>query len=558
MMDFDGHCQAVARRFIQSVMVVDDQADLSRPMTPSGPLEVIKPNLRSIQAREDEAVPAEAAPSTAEPTPAEVSHSLDGMRLTRSFAKLGVACSIYRPELIDGDQEIDDTVKVARHADVVVLDWRLGKDSNKAREIVKRILSQDATENGRLRLIAIYTGEVGLAKLRDSLGDQLAEAGFPLESSGARGPVALTKGPLRIVFINKAHAGAPLNEPGVGEGALPDKLVAEFAEMSRGIMPTVALGAITEVRNSTHHVLAKFHAGLDGALATHRALQPSPEDAEAYVANLVAEELRSVIEANEVGAKHAGIEVFKAWITYRAGQGLTFGTAPGATRVLAPAAAGAYLEVGSSQQLSLMPKLGLKKNELADGTSFVFHADQTAAAAANLEFSRMAVLKREAYGLSSLPEGWLPTLTLGSVVMRDGVTGGVFVCTQPVCDAVRVPKSRRFPLLPLNAPSGDPPSFSLVLKLRDSSQKTYDPDHHQYSLEQVIFSGDPVTKTVIAALESGRYLFRADDGTCFEWLADLRDSVALRLVQRSSGQAGRVGLDEYEWLRIKGGKEAKD
>jgi hypothetical protein len=552
--NFDHYCQGVAKNFIQSVMVVDDQADLKDRIAPEPVPTVAVPKLRSLSpARVD---PSGQEPAGSEAEREEISHGLDGMQLTRSFAKLGVACSIYRPEQIDGTEEIDDTVRVARHADVVVLDWRLGSDANKAKEIVIKILEQDARENGRHRLIAIYTGEVGLDRLRTDLAAKLAESGIEVDSTGTSGPVALKRRSLRIVFINKNHAGVPINEPGVGESDLPGRLVEEFAEMSRGIMPSVALGSITAIRNSTHHVLAKFHAGLDGALATHRALIENPEDAEIYAADLVAEELRTILEVMRVGAANAGMEVFESWVAYLSETGHRFRVSAEATDALQPATAIKLLRTGTpgheEVRNTLKPPPG--KDKFTAATPHLFHADAATAEKVNLEFARLDALKREAYGTSVIPAEWEPTLTLGTIVMDASQPDRLYACIQPVCDAVRVPEMRRFPMVPLRVVEGAKP-FSFVLKLKDGKHLCVEPDHHPYNIEHFVFDIDAGSKTVRGHRDdSARYLFKASDNQIFEWLADLKGFLALRLIQRSAGQVDRVGLDQYEWLRSKGGK----
>ncbi len=368
-MSFEAFCEGVARNFIQTVIVVDDRARLTELVPLPPPTNIMVPPGRTFATRPpDEREPTDATdPVPATPLPAAPSHELNGMRLTRSFAKLGVTCGIYVPEQADSNEaeDVDDTVAMARHADVVVLDWQLGSDSNKARKIIRRILAQDGEENGRLRLIAVYTGEINLPTLREQVRLELLEAGIDIQSTDVDGSVALRGPSLKIVFLNKDRPGLPLGSPGLDETSLPSRLVTEFAEMSRGIMPAVALGSITAIRNSTHHVLAKFHARLDGALATHRVLIDNPEDAEIYAADLVAEELRTILEVTGVGAANAGIEVFENWVTYLAGTGHKFLVSASATDGLTPSSATKLLKSGVSgheeARNSLKPVLGKDK-----------------------------------------------------------------------------------------------------------------------------------------------------------------------------------------------------
>lgn len=556
-MNFDTFCEDVARRFVQTVMVVDDRARLSPPEAMPSPPDIRLPGGRGFApGRSGTGGTAASGSGPSVASAPEESHGLDGLRLTRSFARLGAACSIYVPEtneLSDGD-DVRDTVAVARHADVVVLDWKLGSTSNKARAIIRRMLDGDTAEGGRLRLIAVYTGETGLPAIRDTVRQELDVAGVAVEASDIGGAVALVGRSLRIVFVNKVHAATPIGTPGVDESALPETLVTEFARMARGIMPAVALGSIAAVREASHHVLAKFHAELDGALAAHRALLATPEDAETYATDLVAEELRAFLEATGVGPAHAGIEVFGSWVTALEASGHKFVPSPETTQGLAAAGVQNLLRLGKEGHKEAAaafrpPRSAGKLHEFATA---LFYADPASAEAANLEFSRMAALKREAYGGRYAPDRWIPTLTLGTILVLRDDPERFFACIQPVCDAVRLTNSRRFPLVPLG-PRSSAERFSLVVKIRHDTDVRLEPDYHPHALLHESFAADPLTRTVRAKWAFGRFVFETEAGALYEWLGDLRASVAQRLVQRSAGQVDRVGLDEYEWLRLKGG-----
>ena len=444
---------------------------------------------------------------------------------------------------------------MARHADVVVIDWRLGRNSEKARRIIRRIIAEDAKENGRLRLIAVYTGETGLEGLRDQVLEDLKSEGVQAAPTDLPGPVAIRNGPLKIVFLNKQHAGVPVGSTPVSEEALPAKLVEEFAEMSRGIMPAVALGSITAVRASTHHILAKFHPGLDGALAAHRILSTHPEDAETYVTGLLAEELAAVLETSGVGGSHASIDVLKKWVSGLEANGFPFHAADGQKQGIGGTVAVDLLKLGAGGHekwsTSTNPPIG--KKTVADAAARIFYKDAGAAERANLEFSRMAALKREAYGSSSPPSGWLPTLTLGGVIAALDDPGVIYACIQPVCDAVRISDKRRFPLVPLLKNDAN---FSIVLQRQDGAMVRLEPDHSPHQIQHIEFGAATSSRTVRARQDGPRYLFDAADGRCFEWLADLKGFIALRLIQRSAGQVDRVGLDEFEWLRKKAKKSS--
>ena len=123
-------------------------------------------------------------------------------------------CGVYRPD--SGDEPVGLATKAAQHADIVIIDWFLdaSRTGGKAKDIVKSILRRDSSEHGRLRLLAIYTGEGNLAALADDLLSEIEKdeailkgGGFGRSASG----VALVRSDAKICFLNKADApgGSP-------------------------------------------------------------------------------------------------------------------------------------------------------------------------------------------------------------------------------------------------------------------------------------------------------------------------------------------------------------
>ena len=52
---------------------------------------------------------------------------------------------------------------------------------------------------------------------------------------------------------------------------LPERLVQDFAAMTEGLLPGIALTSLTAVREGAHRVLDQFCADLDPAFLAHRA-----------------------------------------------------------------------------------------------------------------------------------------------------------------------------------------------------------------------------------------------------------------------------------------------
>ena len=126
------------------------------------------------------------------------------------------------------------------------------------------------------------------------------------------------KGPVRIAVFGKEHTPVPsedtcLTDRIVDISELPNRLIYEFAEMTTGLLPNVAIAGLSEIRAQTHRLLTKFSSSLDPAYLGHRLLIPHPSDAEEEVVAMLVAEVLSILEHGEV-AKQAGIDSIRAWI----------------------------------------------------------------------------------------------------------------------------------------------------------------------------------------------------------------------------------------------------
>ena len=145
MNKLDDHCTKIAKRFLLTALVVDDEAHIqdSRSSTPS---------LLQTPDRRTQTEVSEEMSDTMETNV----HSLDAQALVDSFAKYGIICAVMAPR--ENDLLAANTItSAAKRADMVIFDWKFyDDDGEKALEFLTKLLEGD--EAGRLRLIAIYTG----------------------------------------------------------------------------------------------------------------------------------------------------------------------------------------------------------------------------------------------------------------------------------------------------------------------------------------------------------------------------------------------------------------
>ena len=220
-------------------------------------------------------------------------------------------------------------MEVMRQADIVVLDWLLKDgDSRYALSLLRDLVAGEIGRNA-LRLVAVYTGEARLEDICASVVTVLRDTG--LEPVKNEIGTAITYRHGRVVLYAKSNVNLaePLMERSVAEGDLPGRLVADFATMTEGLLPSIALASLTAVREGAHMLLDQFGADLDPAFLAHRACISNPDDAERQFVNHVAEELRGLMDNALAAESPAGAEAVEGWVRRKGGRGLHASCSPG-------------------------------------------------------------------------------------------------------------------------------------------------------------------------------------------------------------------------------------
>lgn len=542
---------AAAQDFAHTMIVVDDEA--WKP-TPGGAIP--RPGLRP--------------PRRGRPAPAAdagqqelflIRHALDTESLVDAALKLGLICSVVRPPKRKSIKA--QVVLAAKRADIVCLDWELHEDGgDSATKIIMEIARSDEERNGRLRLIAIYTGDTSNNLILEKIFDAFSKSyrdrfGLKRDAIGIE-----SNHGLRIVCLFKAH-GVPLadarRERQVKEADLPKRLQEEFARLAGGLLSNVALATIASIRDATHHVLANVAAPMDGPYFHHRSLLPMVGDAEEYSVDVVLSDLKSEVDKRGVAQRYAGPDSIAARIREIAG-----GTATLPLRYSAGNSA-AVFNVDLDDAIRLVTDgctIGHAKIQTANKPSLkAFKRDLSSLfakdiATAHAEMRKFAVLT----GVRSHPGSYLyksgkkfPQLGLGSVVRNK--KGNYYLCLQASCDSVRVKKRAAFLFIPLNK-SDDSPEH--VVPVLGKSEKVEwiglaAPETAYAESLSVPFDPDAKTETVLAKkVKGGRlYFFKAADGEQFRWIADLKQRRALRTALKLGQSMGRLGFDEFEPFRQK-------
>ena len=529
---FTQFSREVVANFLQTVVVLDDGAYMD-PDEEIG--EVVEPN-------EDESVPEEAEVDAAEPAPAvAVEHSanaLDAQALITSFAERGLVCGVLLPWK-DGDPA-EATVLASRRADIVILDWQLGDEGEKATGIIQALLEQDAASGGRLRLVVVYTAKPDLEPIRDAVA---MVATSLTATDGLNGALALKGGHTRIVFISKGKTSDIAKT--VSESDLAERLITEFVELGSGVLANVALGGIAAVRDETHNVLARFHPGLDAPFLTHRILLVTPDDAEGYAVDLLTSEFQSILHRRNLGRTHAGPEVIGAALKEIIDGGGQFRLMSQKNSDNAPVALTAdqlmkLIENGPKGLAEIQGVNAGGANSLAERI-YLLRAETVAAGlATHREFARVSANSRER---ATAPPEWRARLDLGSVVRRGD---DYFVCIQPSCDALRLTEPTQFIFASLHK---DEAAFDLVVQDLADAEVCLKLGPKASNIMTATFAPDGASKVVLSSPCNEGGAFASSAGETFAWVCDLRTSIALRFSHRIANDLSRIGLDEFEWQR---------
>lgn len=503
--------ESVAARFLQTVVVLDDEAtyNVQDAIAPEG---IVEPTFDDPQ-RSSLAV-----------VPQHASHSLNAKRLTDSFADKGLICSVLVPQ---NQEELGQEVKASsRRADIVILDWTIhGKKGEMTKRLIKEIIHSDNFEANRFRLIIVYTAEPDLSYITSDIADSLE---FTPSSD-----TTISHRSTRIRVLSKQE---------IPEDELPKTVIGEFARMIVGILPLVALSGITAVRDNTYRLLGRFHRDLDPAYLSHRMLSPNPMETELQLEAALSSEFRALVEDCQVGDT-AGVDTIRHWIEDFSA------SLPNLVATLHP-----HRQDDKHNLSDFVVDLvrdgvdrhksrhGVKSQTAKMGLTTAFTSGHVDPTNADQEFAALLSLK---HSYSPHPRLWL-----GSVVrVRDGEESPVYwLCVQPRCDSVNLEGVTSFAFLRLLDKSEKSNSSNPCVIRDGSSFETLMVSKKAGDLRCYEFEPGE-TRDVVAKGEQGDFKFYSTAHT-FDWVCELKDEYAQRAVTELFAWNSRIGTADSEWLRL--------
>jgi hypothetical protein len=563
------HFQSCVERFLKTVVVFDDQA-YQAPLSELGvgiqsrnrratTLDVPPQNLldglvigstaaagvsekKNEQSSADRSQKERGAEAEAE---ADAEHELDGPGVIREFAKKGIICSVIQPGDEPPNEIVDQIVMMAQGADVIILDWELRKgDHTITLDAIKKIIEDDDSKGGRLRLVVIYTAAVG-RHVRKALLDGLQ--GFSKEDGS---PLTLHKGHTAIAILNKPSI---TNQHGVSSNDLPRAIVEAHVKVTNGLLPAAALTSISIIREHTHQLLNQFGRELDLAYIAHRALVPRPEDAENHFIELISDSLQQLL-LNEGCTEALSADKCVSLLE-------TLGHIsewPEARRL----SVFEYLHQFDDQKRAKIKEsfnietdnhLGIAKEFLVSLHGRDTDPNrQTNARNARHKMAFLNDFSRHFSNNILLKQP--PRLTMGTVVAKDVSDGQLdatefYLCVQPRCDSVRFNGIRRFPFVRLVSENGTP---NIHLKWIDSI-KPLSAGNNVYDLEMFSFGTKDVQSSLIEAYYDDvkkKWIFLTENGQELMWAGELRKDKTMRFASKIASRLHVPGINDYEVTRL--------
>lgn len=554
--DFDELCSRAVKAFLQTVVVIDNEASLTADAP--GNSRAAPP---VAAARKRPTAPGKAVDdkkSWGEPQPPvedleEVAgHRLELNLVSQAFAKQGLTCGVYLPTEIDPedtDELVDATIQAITPTDACVLDWQLRiNDSGPAVEAIKQVLKVDEQEGGRLRLILVYTAET-LEDAAPILIKALKAEGYQITSDSPESGPTITGDHFRIIFASKPTLGrTPDNDPAVVPWKrLPERIISEFKTLSRGLLRAFALESVAAVRRDIHRILAQFDEELDPVYAGDRATKPDPDDAGRLMVEMLQSELSLSIAASHAEKKVLGAESCLLWLHSRADR------LPADSDIRNIKRKGDLkdIETMDSEARTIFLNDGFRDVTSASKQAIVsrsFFKNEDNWKKYSADYAVLTTIAHHSGECAGRPPREVPLLNFGTIISRED---HVLFCVQPACDTVRLSGETAFLFLRLIPEDSE---FDLVLPDAGTGVRYQIPEgstfKHLRELKTLWFKPQAPDDVIFAVKsDNGKIYFTDTHDFQWEWRAQLREMTAVHLAQKAINTIGRIGSNEFEWLR---------
>lgn len=504
----------LAQRFLQTAVIVDDQAYMRLETNAIPNANLVTPDRSTLSASQNNQDVSDNN---------HQSQKLNAESIMNGFSELGIICSV-----IDAR---DSVLKTIRLADIVILDWLLkNNEPYETLKLIQDLLAKDADRNS-LRLLAIYTGQATLEEISKTVFEVLKNEKLdPKHLNNNMMTISYRHGRVELYAKPGVNLSKAIESRKIQEAKLPEKLLKDFAMMTKGLLPNIALTSLSAIREGSHKVLDRFNAKLDPAFLAHRTCLPHPSDAEIQIVNHIAEEFRSLMVNTVVDESPAGEKAVVNWINVKN---------RGSTKFKF-----------NEQEFDLEKTIQLA-NEPLKMQKFI--SKNYKYLSAGFSGENIKGLDEELAWIMSFRTVYnapCPNLWQGTVIKELSCKGERYmICMRQRCDCVRLKEETRFHFLPIEEKSNKHKELIVIRSKDKFILKAIEIDPKDWIFLK--FKPSSESDSIIAERgeTDGEFVFSDVGCKKYIWQGELKENYALRIAQAVSTKLSRIAIDESEWLR---------
>ncbi len=504
----ENYFKPCVKDFISTVLLIDDQLEYGEP--PSIPVvdgaTLITPKQGEFK------------PYVEEHTLVVSSNADDSKRkvyvtdLIKSFSKEKLLVTPINPKKLDAQNKeecIDILLNLASKSDVIILDWDMDVSFTEtecftSNELAKNLIEK-LNQDNKYRLVMIYTAD---------------------NENDVKNELKTTSNIEVKIYVKTKISGSAVIEE---YNNLAKKINIDFLTDKRGILGAAFLNYLTSLRKSSYSMLNALKTEYDTALLYHRILLSNPDKIIDFCSEMLKDEILSHIFPEDISV-YLKKEAFKDFLLERKST-LNFKTETnGVRKSIEGSELDKLLEIGYKSYFSEDISKDIAKGKHLD---FI------------VQDSDLSKLKEFSYYSSMISSDVQPNLKLGCIVKLDGK---YYLCIQPLCDTERLPKKEELT-------DKTPPVFLFLTLDKNSQMDFFIKESSSFIGLKVDYSGVitlPVfgnQEGVVPLIDKKYVLYNEKE---LNYICCLKPMFAQKIANNFAANISRVGIDQFEWLRLKG------
>jgi len=329
---------------------------------------------------------------------------------------------------------------------------------------------------------------------------------------------------------------------------LPERIIDIFSSTHEGILPCLALSAISTLRNKSGLILNRFNQKMDVGFMVQRALCSNPQDASTLLYEAISTSVDAVLQYADIERQFEDTDFISSWISSQNYQKVNVSDKDKNNWLIDDLKRLEWLKNGVTKNI------GIKYNDdktLLKNVNCIFTPRNKKNNNNNEEFAILSHHKSKFMGTQKRI-----TLSLGSVVRKieeKEKDCKYYLCIQQKCDSLRLTENRRFLFLPLKEKSCPPNDarFDLVCFVEGTYKYFEILQNKCFHLCTFEFQPSSGKQEVLAVDEgNSTYFFTDASGKKYLWVFELKELYAQAILNNYASKISRVGINQSEWLRI--------